>query len=141
MNRIHPFAWGLALCVATMPFAFAQMTSNPATVPAMQHGPAGIEYLNGGGGEEERAAMAARQSEFPFKVVMSAAGGQYVVADWLSVSTPQGELLVIRDAGPVVMMKLPPGHYSVEAIWKGRTERRLIRLTTSAQTLEWRFPG
>ena len=141
MNRTRPSAWGLALCIAALPFAFAQAGPDPATAPAVQHGPAGTEYLNGGSGEEERAAMATRQSEFPFKVVMSGAGGQFVVADKLSVSTPQGELLAIRDAGPIVMIKLPPGQYNLEATWQGKTERRSVRLATSAQTLEWRLPG
>ena len=140
MNRIRPSAWGLALCIAAGPFASAQVSPSPATSPAVQHGPAGTEYLNGGGGEEERAAMTARQSEFPFKVVMSATGGQYVVADRLSVSTPQGELLAIGDAGPLVMIKLPPGPYNLEATWHGKTERRSVRLAASAQTLEWRLP-
>jgi len=124
MNRVFSSAWGLALCIAAIPFAFAQAA-----------------YLNGGGGDEERAAMAARQHEFPFKVVMSGARGEYVVADSLNVSTAQGEVLAIRDAGPIVMLKLPPGDYTLEASWKGKTERRSVRLATSAQTLEWRFPG
>ena len=141
MNRIRSAAWGLMPWIAATPFAFAQVSPTPATGPAVQHSPGGAEYLNGGGGDEERAAMAARQREFPFKVVMSAAGGEFVVVDKLSVSTPQGEVLAIRDAGPIVMIKLRPGHYNLEATWQGRTERRSVRLATSAQTLEWRFPG
>ena len=141
MNRIRPSAWGLVLCIAAIPFALAQLNPSPATGPTVQRSPGGTEYLNGGGGDEERAVMAARQSEFPFKVVMSGAGGEFVVADKLSVSTPQGELLAIRDAGPIVMIRLRPGQYNLEATWQGKTERRSVRLATSAQTLEWRFPG
>jgi len=139
MNRLRPFAWGLALCVAALPFAFAQISPGPAAGPTVQHSPSGTDYLNGGVGDEERAAMAARQREFPFKVVMSGAGGEFVVASSLSVSTPQGELLAIREAGPIVMIKLQPGQYTLEATWKGKTERRSVRLANSAQTLEWRF--
>ena len=141
MNRVRPSAWALVLCIAATPLAFAQASPNPTTAPTVQYSPGGTAYLNGGGGDEERAAMAARQREFPFKVVMSGAGGEFVVADRLSLSTPQGELLAIRDAGPVVMIKLPPGQYTLEASWQGRTERRSVRLATSPQTLEWRFPG
>ena len=141
MNRVRPSAWGLALYLAAVPFAFAQPGPNPATGPAVQQGAGGTEYLNGGGGDEERAAMAARQREFPFKVVMSGAGGEFVVADKLSISTPQGELLAIRDAGPIVMIKLRPGQYELEATRQGKTERRSVRLVSPAQTLEWRFPG
>jgi len=141
MNRVRPSAWGLALYIAAIPFALAQPGPTPATGPTVQQGSGGTEYLNGGGGDEERAAMAARQREFPFKVVMSGAGGEFVVADRLSISTPQGELLAIRDAGPIVMIKLRPGQYELEATWRGKTERRSVRLAGPAQTLEWRFPG
>jgi len=145
MNRVRPSTWGLVLCVAAIPLAlaqaFAQVSPGPATAPTVQQGPSGTEYLNGGGGDEERAAMAARQREFPFKVVMSGSGGEFVVADKLSVSTPQGELLAIRDAGPIVMIKLQPGQYTLEATWHGKTERRSVRMVSSAQTLEWRLPG
>ena len=146
MNRIRPSAGGLALCIAAIPLAFAplvfaQVSPIPATAPTVQHSPGGTEYLNGGGGDEERAAMAARHREFPFKVVMTAASGEFVVADKLSVSTPQGELLAIHEAGPIVMIKLRPGPYTLEATWQGKTERRSVRLATSLQTLEWRFSG
>jgi hypothetical protein len=141
MNRLRPLAGGLALCVAALPFAFAQTSPGPATGPTVQHSPGGTDYLNGGVGDEERAAMTARQRDFPFKVVLSGTGGEFVVAERLSVSTPQGELLVIRDAGPIVMIKLPPGQYTLEATRKGRTERRSVRLAAPAQTLEWRFAG
>ena len=141
MNRVRPSAWGLAVCLAAIPFAFAQVSPNPATGTTVQRGPGGTDYLNGGGGQEERAAMAARQNEFPFKVVMSGARGEYVVADKLSVFTAQGELLVISDAGPIVMIKLRPGQYTLEATWKGKTERRSVNLAASAQTLEWRLPA
>ena len=43
--------------------------------------------------------------------------GISLVADRLSVLTPQGSLLIVRDAGPVVMMKLPPGPYVLEAAY------------------------
>lgn len=141
MKSVRSSVWGLVLCIPAIPLAFAQAGPSPATGPVAQHGASGTEYLNGGSGEEERAAMAARQTEFPFKVVMSAAGGEFVVADKLTVSTPQGELLEIRDAGPIVMIKLRPGQYTLVATWQGKTERRSVRLAASAQTLQWRFPG
>ncbi|HEV8246987.1 MAG TPA: hypothetical protein VGP93_14515, partial [Polyangiaceae bacterium] len=65
MNRFRPSAWGLVLCVAAIPFAFAQVSPSPATGTTVQRSPAGTEYLNGGAGDEERAAMLARQGEFP----------------------------------------------------------------------------
>lgn len=135
-------ACGFVLWAAASPFASAQTTSPGAPdAPVVQHTTGGIDYISGGAGAEDRAAMAARQAEFTFKVVLSATGGEYIVADRLSVMTPQGELLTVRDAGPIVMMKLAPGPYTLEASWQGRTERRSVRVAAPAQTLNWRFPG
>lgn len=130
-----------ALCAAATPLAPAQTSPASAPGPAAQFGPGGIGYLSGGAGEEERAAMLARQAEFPFKLVLSGSGGEYRVADRLSVVAPQGKLLAIGNAGPVVMMKLPPGQYTFEVTWQGKTERRSVRVAAAAQTLDWRLPG
>jgi hypothetical protein len=121
--------------------AAAQTSPGTPVGPLVQHSPSGIDYLSGGAGEEERATMATRQAELPFKVVLSGAGGEYVVADRLSVIAPQGELLTVRDAGPLLMMRLPPGSYTLEATWQGRTERRPIRVGAPSQTIEWRLPA
>ncbi|MDQ6681257.1 MAG: hypothetical protein M3Y67_09905, partial [Pseudomonadota bacterium] len=109
--------------------------------PTVQHSPGNIDYISGGAGEEERTAMTARQAEFPLKVVFSAAGGEYLVADTLSVRSAKGEVLTVRDAGPLLMIKMPAGQYSFEATWHGKTERRAVTVGTKAQTLNWRFPG
>jgi hypothetical protein len=57
-----------------------------------------------------------------------------VVGEWWS-------LLIVRDAGPVVMMKLPPGPYILEASYQGRIGRRSVEVASSAQTLNWRIAG
>ena len=130
-----------AVLAATAIAAAAQTSPGMSGAPVVQHTPAGIDYISGGAGEEDRASMSARQAEFPFKVVFSATGGEYVVAEKLSVLAPQGELVTVRDAGPIVMLKLPPGSYTLEATAQGRSERRTVRVGGPAQTLNWQFRG
>lgn len=133
----------IALCAAA-PMAQAQTAAtgtDPLGAPKVQQSGGGIRYISGGAGAEERAAMDAQRGEFPFKLVLSAGSGEYVVADKLSFSTPQGELLLVRDAGPVVMVKLPAGDYDVAISYQGKTERRKVRGTAGSQTLNVRFPG
>jgi hypothetical protein len=138
----HPALSALAaLAVLSGPAAVAQTSPGTPGAPQVQQSPAGIPYISGGAGEEERRSMAARAGEFPLKVVLSQSVGEYVVADKLSIVTPQGELLLVRDAGPVVMMRLQPGTYTLEATWKGRTERRTVRVGNGAETVNWRLEG
>lgn len=141
MKTQRASAWTITLCLAAGPLALAQTTPESTDGPTVQHSPGGIDYVSGGAGTEDRATMAARQAEFPFKVVLSGTGGEYIVAEKLSVITSQGELLTVRDAGPLVMMKLAPGSYTLEATYQGKTERRSVRVTAPAQTVNWRFPG
>ena len=133
--------WGFAIGAAASPYASAQAKVEPPNDEMVRTSPGGIDYISGGAGEEERNAMAARQGDFPFKVVMSVSNGEYLVADRLSVLTPQGSLLVVRDAGPILMMKLPPGPYVLEASYQGKTERRNVQVAASSQTLNWRVAG
>jgi len=134
-------ACAVACAAFAAPFALAQ-TGVPGAPPAplVQHAPGGIDYLSGGAGEEARNAMATHAGELPFKLVLSGTGGEYVVADQLVVRSPQGEALVVRDAGPIVMMRLPPGAYTLEATVQGRTERRQVHIGARAQTIDWRWP-
>lgn len=133
MKRQWWSACALVLCSAA---ALAQ----PAA-PVVRHGPGGIGYISGGAGEEDRTSMSAHASEFPFKVVLSGPGGEYIAAESFTVSSSQGQVVSIPDAGPIVMIKLPAGDYTLEASWKGKSERRSVKVGGGAQTVNWRFPG
>ena len=126
-------------CAASIAMAQTGAPGAPPS-PLVQHAPGGIDYLSGGAGEETRNAMAAHAGELPFKLVLSGTGGEYVVADQLVVRSAQGEAVVVRDAGPIVMMRLPAGAYTLEATVQGRTERRNVRIGNGAQTVDWRWP-
>ena len=142
MNRTQWLSvWGFALGAAAHPYAVAQTRAETPEQPMVQHSAGGIAYISGGASQDDRASMAGRQAEFPFTVMLSVPNGEMAVADRLSVLTPQGSLLIVRDAGPVVMMKLPPGPYTLEASYQGRVERRAIQVAANAQTLNWRLSG
>jgi hypothetical protein len=142
MNRTQWLSvWGFALGAASNPYAIAQTQPEAPEQPMVRHSAGGIAYISGGASEDDRQSMAQRQAEFPFTVKLSEPSGEFAVADRLSVLTPQGSLLIVRDAGPVVMMKLPPGPYTLEASYQGRVERRAIQVAANAQTLNWRLAG
>ncbi len=142
MNRTQWLSvWGFALGAAANPYAMAQTSTDSSEQPMVQRSGAGVDYISGGASENDRESMAARRGEFPLTVMMSMPNGELAVADRLSVLTPQGSLLIVRDAGPVVMIKLPPGPYILEASYQGRIERRSVVVASSAQTLNWRIAG
>jgi hypothetical protein len=99
----------------------------------------GIEYINGGAGEESRAAIDAQRAAFPLRLVFSVTSGAYAVADHVDVSNGSGKVLGVDDAGPMLLVKLPPGTYTVDATYGGKSERRTIRVGREPTTVNWRW--
>ncbi|MFG5408295.1 hypothetical protein ABXN37_09450 [Piscinibacter sakaiensis] len=137
-------ALALALAAGAAP-AFGQTPAVPPELqdsPALrvQHSGSAYHYLNGGGGQEERALMDARATDFPLKIVLAAGKGEYVVANQLSLLPAQGESLVVREVGPVLMVKAPPGRYALEAVYQGKTLRQSVSVGSGRQTVTLRFP-
>ena len=100
----------------------------------------GIDYMNGGSGTEGVDYMKARGNEFPLQITFSGRGGEYGVAEKLVVLSAGRELISVPDAGPLMMFKLPPGNYSVEATFKGVTEKRSVSVGTGISKLNWNTP-
>ncbi|HEX4234408.1 MAG TPA: hypothetical protein VH041_08870 [Caldimonas sp.] len=111
-----------------------------APPPPRIHSAGGIEYINGGAGEESRAAIDAERQEFPLRLVFSVASGAYVVADHVDVNDKTGRILGVDNAGPMLLVKVPPGDYTVDASYGGRTEQRRIHVGRDAGTVNWRWP-
>lgn len=112
----------------------------PSAPPEVQH-TGSVSVLNGGAGEEEVRWFKAQSAQYPLQVVISGRGGEYGVADTLTVKRGEAELVTVPDAGPWVMMDLPPGRYTVEATFDGRTERRDVQLNgKGVQRLNWNTP-
>lgn len=133
---------GLALILT---FAALAQTAAPAADPGAPPAPqvrsaGGIEYINGGAGEEARAAIDAQRGAFPLRLVFSVASGAYVVADHVEVSDAKGKVLGVDNAGPLLLVKVPPGDYTVEASYGGKSERRKVRVGREAATVNWRWP-
>jgi hypothetical protein len=97
----------------------------------------GVEYLNGGAGTESVDYMKSRGSEFALQIVFSGRGGEYGVAETVTVRSAGRELLSVPDAGPLLMFKLAPGTYTVEATFKGVVEKRSVSVGSGVAKLNW----
>ena len=145
MNANVRLALSLGLALVFTGAALAQQTTTPAADPGAPppprvHAQGGVEYLNGGAGEEARAAIVALSGGFPLRIVFSAPGGVYTVADHVDVANATGKVLSVDNAGPLLAIKVPPGDYSIDVNVGGKVERRPIHLGREAVTLNWRLP-
>jgi len=100
----------------------------------------GIEYVNGGAGEEARQQIVAQSAGFLLRIVFSVTGGAYAVADRVELAGPGGRLLAVDAAGPLLAIKVTPGDYFIDVTAGGKSERRPIRVGSQPVTLNWRLP-
>jgi hypothetical protein len=142
VNTETRLALGLGLALVVTCAALAQTAAavpGAAPPPTVQRA-GGVEYLNGGAGEEERAVMNAQRGAFPLRIVFSEPGGAYVVADHVDVSRGNAKVLGVDKAGPLLMLKLAPGEYAIDTSYLGRTARRQVRVGAEGTQLDWRLP-
>jgi hypothetical protein len=128
-----------ALSFASAALAQAAAQAGMPPPPKVQSA-GGIEFVNGGVGEEARAVIAAMQSNFSLRLIFSDPIGAYVVVDRVRVRQGPGEVFSVDGAGPMLLIKLLPGDYTVEATHGGKVERRQVQLGRQPVTLNWRVP-
>lgn len=136
-------AWTLAVSAMTaVAAAEPDLTKTPldataaSILPKVQNAN-GIDYMNGGSGTEGVDYMKARGNEFPLQITFSGPGGQYGVAEKLTVRSGGRELISVADAGPLMMFKLPPGNYTMEATFKGVVEKRNVSVGKGISKVNW----
>jgi hypothetical protein len=121
--------------------AWAQGSSaDGGTAPLPASTPAAVKYLSGGAGDEERSQLMTQWPQFPLLIVFSAAGGAYAVADSVRISNAQGVLVLeVAQAGPLLMVNLPPADYRVSARVGDAVQERGLHLGVQPQRLDWRL--
>jgi hypothetical protein len=140
MRTTFRFALTVLLAILCAGLALAQSGSGAAPAPQLRS-LGGIDYVNGGAGTEARDAITAMQGGFGLKLVFSDASGEYLVADHLAVKGHGGEVFDLDRAGPWLLVKLPPGRYTVTATYEGKSSQQVVDVGAATRTLNWRLPG
>ena len=136
----------LALTLASVLSAAAQPVNERPVGPIVGEGQAplsrvqvinGIEVMNGGANIADANYLTSRTGEFGVRFVFSGRGGEYGVAEQLTLRDGTREVITIKDAGPHLLVKLPPGRYTAEATFKGVVETRTIVVGSSPNLVSW----
>lgn len=142
-------AFTLAIAAVAGAAALAQPNADEAVIagepaPELQSdaGTGGVHYVQGGASLEAREALQQAQPAFSVRNEFSGQGGEYVVPDKVTVSGAQGQLLSLEQVGPILMLDLPPGRYTVEAHYAGQVQTKRLEVGKDApRTLNWRWSG
>jgi hypothetical protein len=120
--------------VSTAPAADETMV----TVPVRESN--GVRYMNGGAALERMAFMKAHASEFSAQFLFSGNGGAYGVAESVTVLDGERTVMSVANAGPMLLVQLPPGRYTVEARFPRGVERRTVVVAQGETKVNWNTP-
>jgi len=96
---------------------------------------ADVPHLSGGVGSDERGELRARERDYNLKVVTARTTGDYLSGVVIVIESAAGErMLETTTAGPILLAKLPPGSYTINAAADGQTLSQ--RVTVEAQGLK-----
>lgn len=97
----------------------------------------GVEYLNGGSDIDTANYLKSRGDEYPLQVIFSGRGGAYGVASSFTLRGRDGLVVTVPNAGPYLLMKVPPGTYAAEAEFKGAVEKRTVSVGAGVTKVSW----
>jgi hypothetical protein len=105
--------------------AFAAQAQQPSDLPAMK-GEGALRYVCGGIGSDESRAMRAAMKEHPLSLLFARADGAYMadVAVTVQGADDGAAVLALRANGPVCLIDLPAGRYTIDASVGGTAAKR-----------------
>ena len=111
---------------------------SPAGGPRADTGAGSIAFISGGIGEGAQAQLLSREKEFNLKMVFTLAEGNYVSGVGLEVRDASGRSAIshVTD-GPFFLARLPPGAYTVTAVYDGQTQTRKVSLVAGHLRTEY----
>jgi hypothetical protein len=92
--------------------------SPAAALPAKQY--RGIDYVTGGVGEDEAAALRAVASRYSMRARFTSSSGEFLSGVKVLLSRVNGALVFVATTdGPYLYAQIPPGHYRIVAVSNG----------------------
>jgi hypothetical protein len=132
MNAIGKLTIGAVAFGLALPVAAATAMQNALPQPRTENG---ITYLSGGVGKAEADAMKQEAKHYPLGMVFSANKDNEYLADIrVTIKDKAGkEMLSTVSGGPIMLVKLPAGKYTVAAEAKGKTLHRTVRVRAKGE--------
>lgn len=93
----------------------------------------GVNYLNGGIGDEELQSLKSQAGQYNLHIMLSARNGEYISDVTFKIMDAKGATLVsINDAGPYIYAHLAPGHYTLESSAPGESVIKKFKIAITA---------
>jgi len=123
-------------CVGASAFTLVQAQG---AVPEMRSEGA-VRYACGGIGVDESTAMRAAMKSHPLSLLFARADGAYLADVSVTLTGGAGGAPVtFRASGPVCLLNLPAGNYTVEATTEGMSKRQTVTVGGAPKSVDFRF--
>ncbi len=129
MNKhLSRWGWGV-VCLG-----LAISTAVAAGLPPAQTSAAGVKYVIGGVGDDERKGMRTAYRHYKLRVEIAEKGGAYTTDMQLKLKDAQGQTLVdVLVDGPWLLVDVPSGSYVLEVSKDGSNYSQKITLGNEVQ--------
>jgi uncharacterized Fe-S center protein len=102
-------------------------------------------YVTGGIGQDEAQAMREAASRYPLAMTFTAMTGQYASDVKVTIKKKGGDIVLSAvSGGPMMLVDLAPGQYTVEATLEGKTLTRKVSIAKGKKqrlVLRWQDVG
>ncbi|WP_010090822.1 carboxypeptidase-like regulatory domain-containing protein [Burkholderia ubonensis] len=109
-------------------------------LPAARH-QGDVTFVSGGIGQDESTAFQRNEAAWPLALRFTGAGGEFLADVQVRIADANGAEVLKTDAhGPYMLVKLPPGRYTVQASYQGKDETRSVTVTAKGgarQAFTW----
>jgi hypothetical protein len=85
-----------------------------------------VSYTSGGVGLDESHALQREQAHWPLSLRFTGPTADYLSNVHVRISGAKGEVLSAESMGPYMLVKLPPGKYTVSAKYKDQEKKQSV---------------
>ena len=125
VSRIAAAAALAAGLVGAAPGAYAQSEGSDGLPAASQQGD--VSYVSGGIGKDQSTAFERSEAAWPLALRFTGQGGEFLADVHVRIVDAKGTEVLKTDArGPYMLVKVPPGRYTVHASYQGSDESRAV---------------
>ena len=124
---------------ATASYLALSLSAHAQGMPPMQSQGA-VKFVCGGIGSDESTAMRAGMKSHPLSLLFARADGAYLAEVGVTVTNAAGnQVLKTRANGPVCLIDLPAGKYTIEADSQGAVKKHTVTIGGAPVTADLRF--
>jgi hypothetical protein len=128
----------LALVAACMLLSLPVSAQSDGVIRA----PSGVMYVTGGVGSDDVDRLKSMEKDFNVKLVFARTSGDYLSDVNVTVADASGQVVLqVTSRGPLLMAKLPPGSYQIDATFDGQPKKLKVTVAASRlATVDFRWP-